>query len=702
MTDAIILSDNALKLAFSRTTGALIHVSVPTTGWAILDRPHLGLSFRLLVPSGRRRNNPVEGATQTLTKTTIAADGKSVHFVWDGVESLHAGHLDIRVEMEIHLQNGKAVFTTTLVNRTQLVIESVDSPCLGDLRHPPGAEKFSWLHHHYSGGSEYSIWPKFQNTRGYFGLDKPAIWHCFNGTMGAPMAPFILLRDNKQGLWVGIDKPEWELIAWNAELHPGHLSMMHNDVPAGDHIGEHDVFVRFAATHMCYIQPGQTRRLTPVAIQPYQGTWHVGADLYRGSKIQPTSAPAPTWAAKPHSWIQIHVNGPEGEARVKYRDLVPLAEEMARHGVTGMQITGWNFGGQDQDNPCHDTDPLLGTWEELRDAIRQIKAIGVKVILFVKFTWADRGTDTFKTEYEHLAVTDPHGDYNLMHGYQYFTPSQLLNISTKRLIPMCFLSEEYLKVCEREFAKTVALGADGVLFDENEHHGPGGLLCFNPNHGHRPGALVYANDNHLIERFRKISDPVCPEFLYAGEGNYDWEYETYNLSYFRSEYAGHMPLIRYLRPEALMATAVTGFDDRAMINQCLLYKYIISYEPFNFKGRIGDFPLTLEYGKKMDAVRTELRRWFWDGEFRDTLGATVTNPEGKAHHPFAVYLPKDGGAPGLAIANYDNDKVATLTVTIAGQNLSAYKYRLIDVPTWKPVGAQLVLPARAAAVLIPA
>ena len=39
-------------------------------------------------------------------------------------------------------------------------------------------------------------------------------------------------------------------------------------------------------------------------------------------------------------------------------------------------------------------------------------------------------------------------------------------------------------------------------------------------------------------------------------------------------------------------TAVTGFNDRNMINQCLMYRYIISYEPYNFKGRLDDYPLT--------------------------------------------------------------------------------------------------------------
>ena len=71
-------------------------------------------------------------------------------------------------------------------------------------------------------------------------------------------------------------------------------------------------------------------------------------------------------------------------------------------------------------------------------------------------------------------------------------------------------------------------------------------------------------------------------------------------------------------------TAVTGFNDRNMINQCLLYHYIISYEPYNFKGHLDDYPLTIAYGKKMDALRTELREYFWDGEFRHEVGASVT------------------------------------------------------------------------------
>jgi hypothetical protein len=194
--------------------------------------------------------------------------------------------------------------------------------------------------------------------------------------------------------------------------------------------------------------------------------------------------------------------------------------------------------------------------------------------------------------------------------------------------------------------------------------------------------------------------PANPDFCFAGEALYDWEFGAYHFSYFRTESTGHVPWFRYLRPRAAISTAVTGFDDREMIAQCLLYAYVISYEPFNFKGRPEDYPLTLEYGKKMDALRTELRRWFWDGECRDTLGARVTNADGKPHHPYSVFMPRDGGAPGVAIANYSPDKEVVLRLAIEGQDAAAYRYRLIDDAAWRSAADGVRIPARGAAVVI--
>jgi len=47
---------------------------------------------------------------------------------------------------------------------------------------------------------------------------------------------------------------------------------------------------------------------------------------------------------------------------------------------------------------------------------------------------------------------------------------QLLDINTKRLVPMCFGSAEWVDVCRQEFQKVLDAGADGMLYDECFHH----------------------------------------------------------------------------------------------------------------------------------------------------------------------------------------------------------------------------------------
>lgn len=334
-------------------------------------------------------------------------------------------------------------------------------------------------------------------------------------------------------------------------------------------------------------------------------------------------------------------------------------------------------------------------YNELKAAIAEIQAMGVKLILFAKFTWADRATPRFRNELRKLAIKDPYGDCNVYPGYQYQTATQFLDVNTKRLIPMCFLSEDYLRLCEKEFAKILDLGADGLLFDECLHHGST-LLCFDKSHGHRWGAPVYANDNLLIERFARIAAKRNPDFLFAGEACYDREMAVYHLSYHRSENKLHLPLSRYSLPSSQYMTAVTGFDDRNMIAQCLLYRYVVSYEPYNFKGKLADFPLTLQYGRKMDALRTELRDYFWDGEFRHVLGAKVQSG-GAPHHPFSVFMNAKGGKPGIVVANYE-DRAVEISAEAEGAALA--RWRSIEDSSWKAFDGRMAIPARSCVVII--
>ncbi|MDB5058795.1 MAG: hypothetical protein JWO59_2267 [Chloroflexi bacterium] len=335
----IVLENAVLRLRFEPEQGRLIGVETVESGWPILDRPQLGLSFRLLVPLPDRRNNPVYGEQQQLTSLTLDDHGKGLTLIWDGVESAHGGRLEIRVTERVHLDDRQAVFELTIENRSPYMVENVYGSYLGNVRPADLGESFEAFIPHYAG------------------------------------------------------------------------------------------------------------------------------------------------AAEPHSWLQLHINSPEDELRVRFADLAGVDEECARHGVRALQLVGWNEGGQ----------------------------------------------------------------------------------------------------------------------------------------------------------------------------------------------------------------------DRNLINQCLLYRYVISYEPYNFKGQLNDFPLTVAYGQHMDALRAKLRRYLWDGEYLGTEGARVW-AGGADQHPYAVFREQAGGTRCVAIANYESARTVSVEVSLDG-GIPA-RYRPVEDGTWRPFEGIITIPPRSAVVVL--
>ncbi len=369
-------------------SGALLALESKATGWRIQCRPETGLSFRLLVPLPDRRNNQVLGRDQTLSEATKAPDGRSVRFVWRNLLSEHGGPMDITFTGVVCLGEDGLKFEGEVANRSGHTVECAYYPCLGDLAHPEGCESFAHFNYNYGRLEKHGLFPNFSGERGYWGVDRPTHMSAY------PDTPFAMLASPEEGLYVGChDTSVRNMVAFMAELYPGPVTQFGDVVPAEAAIGGPMVRIEFNVVHFPYVQPGETTALAPIVLKAFRGTWHKGVDCYTSwRKTWFKRPPHPQWVDAVHSWQQIHINSPEDELRCRYTELVKYGEDCAKHGVAAIQLVGWNHGGQDRGNPLHDPDPRLGTWQELKDAIEKIQAMGVKLILFSKFTWADRST----------------------------------------------------------------------------------------------------------------------------------------------------------------------------------------------------------------------------------------------------------------------------------------------------------------------
>ncbi len=701
MTDEFSLSSGSLQATFASRDGSLVRLVTADGAWPILEGEGLGLGFSLLVPLDGRRNNTVDSRDQQPPVWEVAADGTSASAEWARVRSEHGGEHDITVRMTVSAEGDRLVFSLTIDNRSELVVEDARFPRVGDVQQASTDRPLHSFMAGYADGRRRPFRPRFLDSLPYFGVDRPAyINDPMEQSATAPYTPFILVEDGERGLYIGVDQPSHEIVGWILELRPGWSDSMHLRVPDRDMSAPEPTCIRIDVAHLPYVPAGTSCTLPSIALAAFTGGWQAGASIYRERRSTWT-APAvpPAWAAGPTAWLQLQVNSPEDELRLPFDQLPEVARSCARHGVGTIQLVGWNEGGQDRNNPNHTPDPRLGGYEALKTAIAECQRLGVKIVLFAKFTWADRSSDLYRNELFRDAIRDPYGDTYDHPGYKYNTVSQMLGVSTRQLVPMCFASERYRVLCELDARAIVDLGADGMLFDECLHHGRA-LLCFDSAHGHRPAHTAFDFDDALIEAFASYALEVNPDFLFAGEAIYDQQFGVYQLSYHRSFEVDHIPLTRFMNPHAQLAVASVGFDDRNLIGQALVRRYILSYEPYNFQGRLEDFPLTTGYGRSMDELRTTWRRWFWDGEYRDELGASVHTSTGEKHYPFAVFAPRDGSHPGIAVANHTAEPVR-LKVAIDGST-ERLALHLIDAAGWVPAHDNwLELPADSAGILLP-
>lgn len=689
----MVLENKSIRAEFSPATGALTALVSKATGWNLLPRPELGLSFGLQVPTPGRRATFVKGEQQRLSAVRMSADGGQAVFTWNGVTTQFGEALDITLTGTVTIDAAGLTFALTLDNRSPHTIEVAAYPCLGGVRPQQPGQRLMRSRMSCFALWQQEIYPHFRNTVGYWGAHHPT-----DTETKALDVPFILLEDGTQGFYIGRHAVDpRHLITYFLQAKPGYLESQLSLLSTEDNLGGHANAVELMIQQFCYVAPGAVYTTDPIAVCAYKGDWTVGVDSYKAwRKTWFKRPPVPAWADDIHSWLQVQIYSAEDNATFRYKDLPEIARECKAQGIQAIQLTGWAFGGQDRGNPSHDTDDALGSREEFKAAIRECQAMGVKVILFTKWTWVDQAMPNYKTELEAHTAKNPWGYPYPAGGYNYFTWTQLSGIGTNPLVPTCTASPAWQQKALEEFRKVLDLGADGMLFDELVHHGSA-TYCFDRTHDHPQPAFLYAYDRALARLFRAEAAKAHPEFLFSGEFWREEQMLEYSMGYTRFG-GGHVALNRYIDSRFLVMMAVPGFADRNHINKCLECRYIISYEPFNFKGRPGDAPATVAYGQTVDALRRRYREFLWDGEHLGPREATV-RVNGQPSTQFSAYRAADGRR-ALAVCN--PDPTAAWTVEVAFASPLGRRVVAVSPEAPDPVAASgsLTLPPRSVLVVM--
>jgi hypothetical protein len=258
---------------------------------------------------------------------------------------------------------------------------------------------------------------------------------------------------------------------------------------------------------------------------------------------------------------------------------------------------------------------------------------------------------------------------------------------------MDFKDQAYRHIAAKEFDKILALGSTGWLWDEICHHASA-IYNFAPGHGYAPPGYIYAGDLPLSEQLRAAADKIRPDFIFAGEGPQDWLMQYFPVS---ETGVSATPICQYLdTSHSLMLAGVSGFDDREQLNNILLNRCVIQYEPFLYKGHLHDFPLTMAYGQKIDELRRKYKAYLWDGAFRDTLGAEVN---GTGAHRYSVFLAANGKRAVVVVNPSSTDAI---TARVRLPNAGSLVVATPEQPDAQATEGTLQIPARSVAVVMEA
>jgi hypothetical protein len=300
-------------------------------------------------------------------------------------------------------------------------------------------------------------------------------------------------------------------------------------------------------------------------------------------------------------------------------------------------------------------------------------------LLMCKFKWADRAIEEFTKEILPYTLKDMYGNYVQFQGYSYKTMAQHLDGGSRRDgAGLCHHNEGFRKLALREFNKILDLGSSGILYDELSNTM---LLCFDQSHGHRMGDCHYKGSLMLAEEFYNAAKERNKDFVMAGEGTNDPMSQYYPINYVRTwkdaawfSEGEHKAAWKYLNPDMKIAACLIGWDDREIVHQCIAYGYIINYEPYNFKGRISDFPTTVAYGQKAQALRKRLWDYIWLGKFTDTVGAKLEVEGGGGEYIYTVFENRSNSKKAVVVANqgHKGELHGKLTLDNGSKEFSVY------------------------------
>lgn len=603
----VIENDHA-SLGFDPQTGRLISLRNEGRGVEFVGEPALAESLRLLVPGAGNRGRTLRPGLADW----FQGGADAVRFGWNSLPS-DGGALPVRVEVSWTLMADGAAAEIRIDNASECTVEEIHGPSLAGLS-APGEDAEPWRLIRPDGSGLGHVWNPFREVQNaYLGPAEPA------KVFPAISMPWMDLyhESDRHGLYLAHEDPRSSFSAWWFQVTPdADWAGDHWSWPAGD--GPRGLCV----SRVCFphIPPGGSWTSPPFVIRFHDAIWYEAARLYREfyDRNFPISR-QDAWLWREDAWQTTILLYPEDTVTHRFSDIPRLARDALGADIRVLQLDGWDIGGIDRDYPHYEPDPRLGGEEELRRAISECEAMGVKVLLFSNLFHVHLETDWFREELHRYTMRNIHGDCVENMGWEYETAGGLLGFRKPRMVSCNPAHPGFARIMDRAYTTIAALGAAGSQVDKITQ---GPTLDFHPG---LPPDLPRDQSwsrpcLEAFDRHRRIGRGHRADYALVAETHWDRLFPLVEVAYARHWYRDRPQLTGATFPEFKQTCCITGGHDFALVNHAIRLGLVINIEARCLHAGAGAVPSLVAHVRKARGLRSRLADLLWFGRMTDPHG----------------------------------------------------------------------------------
>ena len=420
----------------------------------------------------------------------------------------------------------------------------------------------------------------------------------------------------------------------------------------------------------------------------HEGDWHWAADDYRswfGTLNRPdTGHHRPRWFELSAGLMAHYDFQYQGGGIVhKFKDIPELLRQAQAVGINHLLLAGWNEDGFDFGFPHYTPNHKLGTEQELKDALAEVKHMGGHVAFYVNSRLCNTGFEDQQERIRKSAVMSRDGKLHI----------EKYGAADIYFASLCINDTEWRNdLADIVKYLTHDIGADSMYLDQLAMGSS--CKCYHPGHAeHKDNPIAWIQGyEKLLARMRSEYDPEGMALIYEGCNDalgdgasgqlitvlssplQCWLPEVYKYTFPDQILVDMMNARRNsaMRPEHV-ARHSTELLHRAFVNGSYLWCYDLEWD--NTWRRD---PEQWERLRKIVALRTAWLAKYDQGRFTDTVGVACA-PEGQMVKRYEI----EGGV--LAACACEQGLSGKVAIEWAGEGAPKAECMTLDNPEAKAI-----------------